>query len=221
MTCIKHATGCRSSLPIHWGSSQSFKQWDPNYSRGDPRLHPLPYRLDMRRLPVTSSHRLRCFSFCVRCAVSPRVTTDSSSEIRQGCLSSSLRHSPSSGQSQSSHQPSPSTFVIIASINVALQLELITSINCPKGQMQPRPSTSVLSQGQLAQTSTTSPVVAPVKLQCLVFTTIILWDSISPLIMLRLRKHVLFSSEEDKLFTSTGLLSVCKLYTALERASWE
>lgn len=64
------------------------------------------------------------------------ITTDAPPETKQGWFSSFLRHNPSSRHNQSSHQPSPSTFVVIASTTVVLQPELIMSINCPKGQLQ-------------------------------------------------------------------------------------
>lgn len=69
------------------------------------------------------------------------------------------------------------------------------------------------------------PSSALVKLKCLVFTTTILWDSISLLIILRLKKNISFFSSKDKLFTSMGLLPVETLVSkpcaGPERASWE
>lgn len=126
-----------------------------------------------------------------------------------------------SGQNRSSHQPSPSTFVIIASTTTVLQLELIMSINCPKGQLQRRPSTLVVPQGQLVQTSTTSPAwhcSCKTEILGLYCCYPLGWHK--PINYSEVKEKYLLFSSEDKLFNSTGLLPVdppvSKLCAALQ-----
>lgn len=171
MTCVKHATDYGSSLPALLGSIQSCEQQDPTHSRGDSHSTPCPAQggcLSPAVLGCIVCPFVHTVLYLLGSPSSPGGGQPQTPHLWPSWVASALPSDTTSLSGRwvrdSSHQPPPSTSVITA----VLQQELIMSISCLKGQLQQRPITSVLPQGQLLQTTLHPlPSIALVKLKCL------------------------------------------------------